>query len=65
MQQRFWVVGGNYIDCGFNKLEPGTAKVSGPFADEVQARTEWQRQTFRDRSEAMTRFSIVVERIGQ
>ena len=32
----------------------GTATISGPFADMGQARTEWQRLTFRDRLGAMT-----------
>ncbi len=61
MDQRFWVVGGDYADPAFSRIEPGTAKVSGPFADQVKARTEWQRLTFRDRCCATTRFSILVE----
>ncbi len=60
-QARFWVVGGDYADCAFSRLEPGTEVISGPFTDELRARTEWQRLTFRDRCCATTRFSICVE----
>ena len=61
MGQRFWVIGGDYSDCAFRQLEPGTATISGPFTDELRARTEWQRLTFRDRCGATTRYSIAVE----
>lgn len=61
MGQRYWVVGGDYADCGFTRLQPGTAIVHGPFNDEVRARTEWQRLTFRDHCGATTRYSICVE----
>jgi hypothetical protein len=39
MAQRYWVVGGNYCDCGFSKLEPGSEKLLGPYPDAVKART--------------------------
>lgn len=61
MGQRFWVVGGEYSDCAFKNLQPGTEKVSGPFHDELKARMEWQRLTFRDRCGATERYSICVE----
>ena len=61
MAQRFWVIGGEYSDCGFRELRPGTEKISGPFADELRARTEWQRLTFRDRCAATERYSICIE----
>ena len=61
MTQRFWVVGGDYADCGFKQLEPGTEIVHGPYNDELKARMEWQRLTFRDRCGATTRYSICVE----
>ena len=59
--KKFWVVGGHYSDCAFKSLEPGTEKVSGPFHDELRARMEWQRLTFRDRCGASERYSILVE----
>jgi hypothetical protein len=61
MAQRFWVVGGEYSDCAFKQLAPGTGRVSGPFHDELRARMEWQRLTFRDHCGATERYSICVE----
>ncbi len=59
-RQLYWVVGGDYADCNFDKMVPGTETVCGPFADERKARTEWQRLTFRDRQcrSATTRYAI-------
>ena len=61
MGQKYWVVGGEYADCAFQKIEPGTAKVIGPFNDELKARMEWQRLTFRDHCGATERYSICIE----
>jgi hypothetical protein len=61
MGQRYWVVGGDYSDCRFKNLQPGTETVHGPFADELKARTEWQRLTFRDHNGATTRYTICTE----
>jgi len=61
MTQRYWVIGGDYSSCRFDRLKPGTETVHGPFEDELQARTEWQRLTFRDHCGATTRYSICVE----
>ena len=61
MQRRYWVIGGDFSDCAFGQLEPGTEKISGPFLCEVKARTEWQRLTFRDNSGATTRYTIAAE----
>jgi hypothetical protein len=60
-QQRYWVVGGEYSDCQFSQIEPGTERISGPFNDELKARMEWQRLTFRDHCSATERYSICVE----
>jgi len=61
MQQRYWVVGGEYADCAFSAITPGTETICGPFADQARAREEWQRLTFRDKIPATTRYSIAVE----
>lgn len=61
MNQRYWVVGGDYADCQFGSLEPGRGTISGPFENENKARTEWQRLTFRDHCGATTRYAIAVE----
>ena len=61
MGQRYWVIGGEYRDCQFDEVVPGTEEISGPFPDALRARTEWQRLTFRDRCGATQRYSICVE----
>ena len=61
MAQRFWVIGGEYRDCEFDEVVPGTEEISGPFPDALRARTEWQRLTFRDHCGATTRYAICVE----
>ena len=65
MGQRYWVVGGEYSDCDFRDLQPGTEKVHGPYNDELKARMEWQRLTFRDHCGATERYSICVEPVRQ
>ena len=61
MGKRYWVIGGDYADCGFKDLKPGTEIVHGPYNDELKARMEWQRLTFRDRCRATERYSICIE----
>jgi hypothetical protein len=61
MGQRYWIVGGEYSDCAFKQLQPGTERVSGPFPDELHARMEWQRLTFRDHCAATERYTICIE----
>ena len=65
MGQRYWVIGGEYQDCYFKDLKPGTETVHGPYSDEVKARMEWQRLTFKDRHAATERYSICVEPVVQ
>ena len=61
MGQRYWVLGGEYRDCRFDEVVPGTEEISGPFPDMFRAHTEWQRLTFRDHSLATTRYVITQE----
>ena len=61
MPHRYWVIGGDYRDCRFDEIVPGTEEISGPFPDQHRARTEWQRLTFRDRLGATTRYVITHE----
>ena len=61
MTYRYWVIGGDYSDCRFQDIEPGTQTVHGPYENELKARTEWQRLTFRDHCGATTRYSIFME----
>ena len=48
-----------------SSIEPGTEVIHGPFSNELKARTEWQRLTFRDRCAATERYSICVEPVLQ
>ena len=61
MSHRYWVIGGDYRDCQFDEIVPGTEEISGPFPDPTRARTEWQRLTFRDRLGATKRYVITHE----
>jgi hypothetical protein len=64
MGQRYWVIGGEYRDCQFDEVVPGTEEISGPFPDAIRARTEWQRLTFRDHRPATARYVITQEARG-
>ena len=61
MAQKYWVIGGEYRDCQFDEVVPGTEEISGPFPNASRARNEWQRLTFRDRLGATTRYVITHE----
>ena len=61
MAQKYWVIGGEFRDCQFDVVVPGTEEISGPFPSPTRARTEWQRLTFRDRLAATTRYIITHE----
>ena len=61
MGQRYWVIGGEYRNCRFDEIVPGTEEIAGPFSDPARARTEWTRLTFRDRLEATRRYIITQE----
>ena len=61
MTQRYWVLGGDYRDCRFDEIVPGTEEISGPFPDKQRARAEWNRLTFRDHHNATTRYVITQE----
>ena len=61
MTRRYWVIGAEYRDSDFAALVPGTEKMTGPFADERKARTEWTRLSCCPGSKATTRYSIAAE----
>jgi hypothetical protein len=60
MDKKYWVIGGEY-DSQFSGLVAGTHRVAGPYGNELRARTEWQRLTFRDGCCATERYHITVE----
>jgi hypothetical protein len=61
MTTRYWVLGGEYRNCRFDEVVPGTEEISGPFPDLNRAQTEWTRLSFRDRLGATTRYVITQE----
>ena len=61
MGQRYWVIVGEYRDCRFDEVVPGTEEISGPFPDINRAQTEWTRLSFRDHLGATTRYVITQE----
>ena len=61
MTTRYWVLGGEYRNCRFDEVVPGTEEISGPFPDLGRAQTEWTRLSFRDRLGATTRYVITQE----
>ena len=65
MTMRYWVIGGEYEDSGFNALVPGTERMCGPFDCEQKARTEWTRLTCcpEKSRNATTRYSIASESV--
>lgn len=64
MGQRYWVIGGDFSDCAFKQIEPGTEVVHGPYNEPLKAQMEWQRLTFRDHCGATTRYTICSEPAG-
>ena len=60
MLQEYWVVGGSYCDANFAALSEGTAEIYGPFASYEEALHTWSARTETTRSEATTRYSVVV-----
>jgi cobyrinic acid a,c-diamide synthase len=60
--KRFWVVGGEYIDTGFQELAPGTAEERlGPFATYKEAHDAWQARSWATVDTATRRYRIVEE----
>ena len=60
MDKKYWVIGGHY-DNQLGGLLEGMQRVAGPYGNELRARTEWQRLTFRDGCCATERYHITVE----
>ena len=59
MGQRYWVIGGEYRDCRFDEVVPGTEEISRPVPRSPPgARPNGTRLTFRDRLGATTRYVI-------
>ena len=60
MLEEYWVVGGTYRDAEFAALKDDSGEVHGPFTSYDEALNSWRSRTETTRSEATTRFSVVV-----
>ena len=59
MPNGFWVVGGEYTDCGFEELVQGTEQMLGPFPSRDHALQAWRRVAEETRSLCMVRYVVV------
>jgi hypothetical protein len=59
--QRYWVIGGEFISADFAELHPGTARLFGPFASREEAETIWRDVSRQHGHEFRTRFAVVHE----
>ena len=59
--QRYWVIGGEFISADFAELNPVTARVFGPFASRADAETIWRDISRQHGHEFQTRFAVVHE----
>ena len=62
VQQRYWVIGGDYSCMGFKALKD-CASVEGPFESKDEARQAWKRLSGEHSSRATVRFSIAAEEL--
>jgi len=59
---RYWVVGGEYADLGFDRLASGSREERhGPFATYNEAFMVWQARARATIDDALVRFRIVGE----
>jgi hypothetical protein len=63
VQQRYWVIGGDYTCMGFKALRDGPPRVEGPFQSRDEAREAWRRLSGQHSSRATMRFSIATEEL--
>jgi hypothetical protein len=63
VQQRYWVVGGDYTCMGFKSLKDGAPLAMGPFESKAEAEGAWKRLSGEHSSRATVRFSIASEEL--
>ena len=61
VQQRYWVIGGDYTCLGFKSLKEGEPQVQGPFESKAEANAVWKRLSAEHSSRASVRYSIAAE----
>jgi hypothetical protein len=63
MNNRFWVIGGEYTSIRFEVLVGGTERLLGPFTARNEAERTWRQVSELHRPECNVRFTIVEERL--
>ena len=63
VQQRYWVIGGDYTCMGFKRLKDSAPRIEGPFESQADARDAWKRLSSEHSSRATVRFSIAAENL--
>jgi hypothetical protein len=61
MQERFWVIGGEYSDTRFCTVQ-AVATALGPYTSYAEARKVWFERSVESRPLANVRYTIAVER---
>lgn len=60
--RRFWVVGGDYADTNFDRIQGGSAEERiGPFATYEEAKVAWQKRAWETVDHAHARYRIEEE----
>lgn len=62
MNNRFWVLGGEYTSLRFEEIVGGTERLLGPYPARSEAERTWRELSERHRPQCNVRFSIVEER---
>jgi hypothetical protein len=62
MNNRFWVLGGEYKSLRFEELINGTERLFGPFLARNEAERTWREMSEQHRPQCNVRFTIVEER---
>ena len=64
MNDRFWVLGGEYKSLRFEELVGGTERLFGPFRARKDAERTWRELSERHRPQCNVRFTIVEDRLA-
>jgi hypothetical protein len=59
--RRYWVIGGEFVDGAFDKMDGKTARVLGPFSALQEAEAVWRNVSRQHGHEFTTRFTVVHE----
>ena len=61
MRTKYWIIGGEYADTGFDRLVTGTEQLKGPFGSREAAMSAWRELADATRSNCHARFTIAEE----